>query len=615
MLAGVTRVLSLSPNRPLFPVLVTIALLVCLPANAQDASSQKQAAQAPAAQKPDSTPPVIKVASRVLEVSVLVHDKDGNPVTNLKQRDFTLYDDRQRERIQFFNVINGTLANAPPAKIPAGYFTNDPTQNAKIPGNLVIILLDALNTPFLEQPYVNRQLWAYLRQLNPQDHVAVYTLGDKLQVLQDFTTDDEVLVRAVQAYHGQRIALQDGADPLSKTVGPISPNVSLAENGPAITSLPASTVRGQDSAASRLNQLLMKLVHLDEDMIQSYTVNRVDVTLSAFRGIAAHVAGVPGRKNLIWLSGSFPLAIGIDRITERGPDQHIDSTVTRFSELEETVRSLDDANVAVYPVDTHGLVAPDLNTLPYLRAAGGDPAGAPSDTDTHLTMDQVAKRTGGMAFYNSNGIERSITRAAEDSRSSYVLGYALTATDRKFHTLRVAVDRDGVTVRSRQGYFAIPAAQYSQQQQEYLVEQAEASPLDMTEIPMIVQARLKAGAGDSASRDVSVSVFAYGTRIQFAPDGQNEIATVDYIAVQRGDQGQILKYSGQIYHLRLTPTLYRQALHGGITYKTTVSLDPRSTELRVVTRDAGSGALGSVTFRVAEIPHAAVPASTTSVPK
>lgn len=562
---------------------------------------REQAQRSPGTQKPAS-PSEIKVTSRVLQVSVLAHDKDGNPVTNLGQGDFTIYDNGHPQPIQYFNIISGTLPSAPHLDIPPGFFTNDPARNAGVPANVVIILVDALNTPYNEQVYANHQLWAYLRKLKPVDHVAIYTLGEKLQILQDFTTDDAALIKAAEAYQGQRVVQQDAANP----------------NGSVLTAKGDSTTNpvpyGNPMGVPRMNGViyedLLRIRHMDESIEVSYTVNRVDTTLNALRAIAAHVAGIPGRKNLIWLSGGFPLAIGTDAISERQPDEHPTDVVVRFDAMERTLRALDDANVAVYPVDTRGLIAPDLQSPRYLQQSGGGPTGSRDISDTLMTMDHVAESTGGKAYYNTNGIERSLTRASDDAATSYVLGYSLATTDGKFHKLKVAVDRKGVSIRARQGYFAIPAAPYSFDQQYDLVQDAEESPLDWTGLPLIVEANLT----HSAIPEVSISVRIYGNRIRFLPQDQYEVATIDYAFVQRDGAGHIVKRTGAVYNLRLDAADYQTAMGKGLVYRLTSALDLKAAEVRIVACDASTGALGSVTIPLAEL-AATNPSSRVPAPK
>lgn len=551
---------------------------------------------------------MIKVTSRVLQVSVLAHDKDGNPVTDLKQSDFTLYDDGHPQPIQFFNVITGTLPSAPQMDIPSGFYTNDPSRNANVPANVIIILVDALNTPYNEQLYANHQLWAYIRKLKPEDHVAIYTLGEKLQILQDFTTHDAVLIKAAEAYHGQRVVQQDAANPN----GSVLTAQGDSTTNPVPLGNPMGTALPRIAAdRSMIEEDLLRIRHLDEMIAVSYQVDRIDATLNALRAIAAHVAGIPGRKNLIWLSGSFPLAIGTDAISEREPDEHVTDVVLRFDAMERTVRALDDANVAVYPVDTRGLIAPDLESPRYLQQSGGGPNGSRDISDTLMTMDHVAESTGGEAYYNTNSIERSLTRASEDAKSSYILGYALTMTDGKFHKLKVAVDRKGVLIRARQGYFAIPAAAYSFDQQFALVQDAEESPLDWTGLPLVVQANLTR----SATPEISISIGIYGNRIRFSTQNQYEVATVDYAFVQRDDQDHIVKRTGAVYNLRLDTADYQTAIGKGLVYKLTSTLDPKAAEVRMIACDADTGALGSVTIPVAKLSAATSPPSSVPAPK
>src|SRR5262249_26014518 len=111
----------------------------------------------------------------------------------------------------------------------------------------------------------------------------------------------------------------------------------------------------------------------------------------ALQAIASHLSKVPGRKNLIWITGSFPLLVKTEHVA------------TDYSEeMKKAARALNDANVGLYPVDARGLVA--------LFGRGGGLLVAGLDT-----MNNLAKQTGGHAYYADNGIEQLIREAVEDS--------------------------------------------------------------------------------------------------------------------------------------------------------------------------------------------------------
>src|SRR5271154_2125606 len=133
--------------------------------------------------RPQGTGP-IRSTTRLVQVSVVVTDKHGDPVTGLKKEDFTVFDQGRSQNISVFSAESPV-----PAKfnhvLPTGFFTNRFDLKGQGTGDVTIILFDALNTSDHDQASVRRQIFHFLQALKPQDHVAVYALTTQLIVLQE----------------------------------------------------------------------------------------------------------------------------------------------------------------------------------------------------------------------------------------------------------------------------------------------------------------------------------------------------------------------------------------------------------------------------------------------
>src|SRR5262249_23153824 len=157
-----------------------------------------------------------------------------------------------------------------------------------------------------------------------------------------------------------------------------------------------------------------------------YTTRRVEATAQAITAIARHMAGRPGRKNLIWVSGGFPIQIGMESTS-------VTAERRSFSdEIERATRAVNQANMAIYPVDARGLIGP-FDAMPSMNPANR-PMGrqatinvnnraSRSIFDTQASMRELADRTGGRAFLNSNDIAGAIRRAVDDSQVTYNLAF------------------------------------------------------------------------------------------------------------------------------------------------------------------------------------------------
>src|SRR5262249_6340021 len=136
------------------------------------------------------------------------------------------------------------------------------------------------------------------------------------------------------------------------------------------------------------------------------------------------------RKNLIWLSGSFPTLVGL------GADGSLGRDFQDFSdEMQRALRTLNDSSIAIYPVDARGLMG-TFATMPSMSPAsrgGRNPGRGPAPVNqraqnqiiqTQGTMREIADRTGGRAFMNTNDLTGAIRQAVDDARVTYVLAYS-----------------------------------------------------------------------------------------------------------------------------------------------------------------------------------------------
>ena len=211
------------------------------------------------------------------------------------------------------------------------------------------------------------------------------------------------------------------------------------------------------------------LLKADATISAHTTLDRVRLTTAALLGIANRVAGLPGRKNLVWVSEGFPISIGVGAAGYR----------TFEPEIRNIVRAMNSGGLAVYPVDAQG-----LTVLPGYGASIKSPpppsAAFVSDAYRHKreTMRTLAERTGGRAFYDTNDIQGAIRKAVDDSRLTYELGYypSHEKWDGHFQEVKVKVNRHGATARYRNGYFALSDRLETEKDRDAGMAAAIASP-------------------------------------------------------------------------------------------------------------------------------------------
>jgi hypothetical protein len=195
------------------------------------------------------------------------------------------------------------------------------------------------------------------------------------------------------------------------------------------------------------------LAHMSDEVRSSFLDRRVDITLNALQQIARFLSSVPGRKNLIWISGSFPASVSPDAAGSLAPDTQrmYNQQIVDADDL------LCTSQVAVYPVDARGLVAPILTSGPQ-TLSGPSPAQAYAArlAAEHGTLRQIADDTGGTAYYNTNGLAQAFQSALDNGRNYYSLTYAPTNPNfnGQLRRIRLTVDHRGYRLAYRRYYYA-----------------------------------------------------------------------------------------------------------------------------------------------------------------
>jgi VWFA-related protein len=337
----------------------------------------------------------IRVTTRLVEVNVIVRDKNG-PVRGLAKADFEIFDRGKARPIAFFSE-NSADAARPAEPLPPNVFTNRPERRGVDPASATVILFDAVNTPVKDQLRSRKQFLKFLEQLRPQDRVAVYSLGTSLRVLSDFTNDPKRLMATVASYRGRLDGSPD-TPPLDRIA------------------------TGDEKSDAIWNNFLQESEIAAQD-------RRVELTLEAVEAIARHIGDVPGRKNLIWVSAAFPF------------ESYGYFPKTYSQEITRMARALSGANIAMHPVDARGLIGLTAFSADGTRPAAAGTLGSQTPTGQPV-MDMLAQATGGRVFKN-NDIAGAIRTVLDESESTYTLAFYPQNgdLDSTFHKLRVKAQR------------------------------------------------------------------------------------------------------------------------------------------------------------------------------
>jgi VWFA-related protein len=520
----------------------------------------------------------LRSTTRLVQLNVVVQNKSGQPVQDLTKDHFTLLDEGVPQQIAVFSIQSGSARSAsttPP--LAPHIFTNRFDQSGQNPGSVTVILFDALNTSVMDQASARGRVVKFLRQLRPQDHVALYILTTKIITVNEFTQDASSLLAAINKFGGYLSAPLEASDPKNSEV------------------LAAQTTTQQiEHISSQLRQFIEPT---DDQLSDFANVDRALTTINAMEAIANHVARIPGRKNLIWVSGSFPISVGLDAESVMKVNREHRSFE---SELEHAARALDQANMAVYPVDARGLMTAPMYNASNSQAFSGRFPPKAADLgpvpETFDTMIKIADRTGGRAAYNTNDVEGAIRRAITDSEYTYTIGFypSHTKWDGKFHELKLRVEDKGLTLRYRKGYFATPEPKDPAADNKQNLEAAIRSPVEWTNLDVVTA--LKAFV--PLSRALTLQVAFDTHELQFTPKDGRQVGKIYVYFGQLGEGNKPLSSEQQSFDLNFKPDTYEKLQQIGTKFTGQIVLAPDIVNLRVVGQDATSGAIGTVTIPI-----------------
>jgi VWFA-related protein len=514
---------------------------------------------------------VIRVDTRLVQVNVVVHDKDGVPVDNLTREDFTLFDNGKLRPISFFSLDR---LNAPPAAaqpLPANLFSNDPAAQARRPAGVTIVLLDGTNTRLADQSYARQQLAKFLSRLNPNDKVALYALGNSLRILQDFTSDSGQLLAFLDKYRGASSAELSAGERKTPATG-----VAIID----------AILREMDAAFS--------------DQMQAIRIRR---TYQALAAIAAHVEHVPGRKNLVWLSSAFPLTMGVDDPAVFRNSRRLKEAFAE--ERERATSALVRANVAIYPVDARGLVGSPASMTAEASTSGRTrtslPAAVIKEPSAGIdAMEELASATGGRAFHDTNDLAAAVRSAVNDSAISYTLGFYPDpgGLDGKFHDLNVKLKRKGVNLRFRKGYVAYPDSPPAPGQREAAIRMAMWSPFPSGGITLVARAER---FDKPESKVFQVAVVADAHQVRLNPIAERWTGRLEVVFGQLDSEGRVLESNRDAVKLNLDGPTHEEIMKSGILLARALKPVEGVTQIRVAVYDHLTGALGSLIIPVSGI--------------
>lgn len=375
------------------------------PASGQQDAGSQQGKQQGKQDTGDGSGTVLHLEVRRVPIEVVVTDKDGNPVKGLWKDDFSIKEDKNPQTILSFDYQDGATNSYVPAKLPplpANTFVNLPTEPER--GPLYILYYDMVNTPTVDQMTAHQQLLDFVDHAQPGTRFALFVNAAGLHLIQGFTSDHAQLRAAI----------------LAKGPGPHIPDVFMY----------GSTYGYQDAGAA----------------------------LQCIKFIADYVNGIPGRKNLFWLSSTFPIPVGptisgFDVNAGAGIGGGFSNTTMQINDLtlllseniKKTVSAMMRSQVALYPVNIEGQ---------NIESFAGD------QITRNQYEDSIAEATGGHAYHGSNRFDHMLDQAVKNGESYYTLTYSPTnsnydGSERAVEVTLANAKSDKYTLSYRTLYYAV----------------------------------------------------------------------------------------------------------------------------------------------------------------
>lgn len=547
---------------------------------------------------------VVKISTTLIQMDVIVTDKKGNQITDLKPEDFEIYENGKKQTITNLSYI---FTNSPtqqtnnsPTSEPAPNLKNDiPLPPVKLRPEQVrrtyALVVDDLGLSFESVAYVKKALKKFVNeQIQDGDLVAIIRTGSGIGALQSFTTDRQQLFAAIDKIRWNPNG-RGGISPFE----PIGSSLKEDLSGKVDSDGNVKTVAGIEDE----NEF--------QDQINEFRqTNFASGTLGALKYIVQGMGELPGRKSVVLFSEGFQ-TVSYDGVPQQ-------------NEIFDSLRLLADfanrASVVFYTLDPRGLQVPGMaNANDVVEIISPMPGGSrvgdvfeireKKFSDTQASLRYLAYQTGGIPFVNRNNLNKGLEEVIEDQSGFYLIAYepneeTFDPKKSRFNDLKIKVKRDGVNVRYRSGFFGIPTNKITsfKQTAETQIYSALSSPFGANDISLNLNAMFAEDAKNGMFIQSLVHIDGKDLKFTDETDGTKK-ANFDIIAMTFGDNGKPLDEASKNYTIKVSENNYQKILENGVIYSLLVPVKkPGAYQFRIALRDSASAKVGSATQFI-EIPN------------
>ncbi|MCI0660924.1 MAG: VWA domain-containing protein [Acidobacteria bacterium] len=560
-----------SPGHRTVTTLIIYCLLISpsLTPAQQPNQAQKSEPQPGRAQKePDK---VVRISTQLVQIDAVVTDNKGGHIENLTEKDFELTVDGKRQTLTYF-----TLVKLPePKEIEPGRSTNTAAPLPNLPpktitqeniNRTIAFVVDDLGLSFESIYLARRALKKFVdEQMREGDLVGFILTGRGAGALQQFTNDKRILYAALE----------------KMTWNPFSRDMRANFSGP-------NENRTEEAQAAEEG-----FADFRETVFSSGTLGSLNFVVRSLRQL-------PGRKMAILLSDGFRL------FGRRGRDTQILEQVRRLADLANR------SSVVIYSIDAKGLQTLNPTAADKLGASGPRYAellslASRNNFESQEGLSFLARETGGFAVLNNNDLDHGVQRALADAQSYYLLGFDPEDEkfDKKYHSIKLKVKRQGMQVRTRAGFLGFN----DRPEIEEIVEQtggvetrsrqilsALSSPFGARDLTMQMTSFFF--NGEQAGSFVRSVYNLDPSKLTFKDDPEHpghKTVSFDFVSFTFNESGQVVDSHGRTFTLsKISEDKYQLMLKKGLFYNDDFIIKkPGAYQLRTVLRDFETGRLGS----------------------
>jgi VWFA-related protein len=535
---------------------------------------------------------------RLMDVEVVVTDRDGQPVTGLAAEDFMVLEDGEEVEISHFLAVEGRRRQADhPGAEDDGHM---PPYTARTERLHLVVVIDNLNTRPENRNALLLDLQRFLRrELNPQDRVMLVTLEDRIEVAHPFTNDVAALEEALEGLKrttGRLVGFEAQVSMLQRRIQNATLDISLED---------FADVTGEEMAITDAQRLAR-----DVHTLSRQRLRRVEQTVVTLRHLTDALAGLGGRKALLYLSDGIPsrpagfLAqawinkfewwahqVQNERLLSELQDMMLLVGSGQYDASHRIAELIDHASasrVAFYPISVAGL----RQTAESAEYAGVDTTsgrGAFSrdvmhmdHMDREMALLELAEGSGGIAFTGTPNIGRLLQRIEQDFTHFYSLGYSPRAeADNERRQVEVRLrNGDGLQVRhTRYVEVQDPLDRLQELTLSALHFELQHNPLQM---------HLEPGEPVRTGRNrylVPVMVQIPIQNLLLLPSQEVHAGQVSLFVVARDDRGGMSAMQQIVLPIRIPNHQLAEALQSAAAYPMELEMERGSKRIAVGSRD------------------------------